>query len=354
MNNSKIKNIYNALVNDTTLKSVFDSYDTSKPIKVLVFCYVYNHSKYLNKCLESILGQKVNFNVKILIHNDNSTDSSLKIIENYQNKYPKVIEVVSQKENLYDRNHGLLPIFMHLRKYHEGKYIAMCEGDDYWSNPFKLAFQSTIMDKFESLSFCVHKVDVLNENSQQIVRCLPSRKLHLKSGVIKPNKFMSILSKKYPFQTSSYFFKTNDFSSYLDNLPEFAKIMPTEDESLLLYFGQLGNSYYYNKTMSIYRKFSVGSWSNEQKQLAVEQNNKRLTKMIEAVEAFDKYTNNIFHKMTKKRVIKDKFMILCNQEKYDEIYHNKDLKRYFLKKYPKDYLAKKIRMIIKRGKNNAQ
>lgn len=342
---------YSLIKKDNELKSVVDAFSPASKTEVLVFCYAYNHEKYISECIDSILNQKVDFNVKIIIHNDHSTDSTLKIIKEYSERYPNIIKIVSQNKNLYDPAHGLLPIFCYLRKYHEGNFIAVCEGDDYWTDPYKIVCQTRIMKQFPELSFCVHKVNVMNDSTKLIERTIPAKKFKLHSGIISSDKFIRLTSIRYPFQTSSYFFRVLDFSNYLDNLPTFAKIMPTEDESLLLYFGQLGNVAYFNQPMSIYRKFSEGSWSNDHKDPnKVHQGNNRLKKMAEAVKEFDKYTNYRFHNYCSKRIVKHEFRILMNSGKVDDIFRNKQFKKYYKKTYPKDYWSFRIRRLLKGDK----
>lgn len=346
---NKIEKDYLLIKKDNGLKYVADAYNPASKTEVLIFCYAYNHEMYISQCIDSMLNQKVDFNVKIIIHNDNSNDSTLKIINEYSQKFPNIIKVVSQNKNLYDPAHGLLPIFCYLRKYHDGTFVAICEGDDYWIDPYKLAFQTKIMKKFPKLSFCVHKVNVMNDSTKEIERTIPAKKFKVRSGIISSDRFIELASIRYPFQTSSYFFRTSDFSNYLDNLPEFAKIMPTEDESLLLYFGQLGNVAYLDHPMSIYRKFSEGSWSNDHKDPnKVHQGNNRLMKMVDAVKEFDNYTNYRFHCSCNKRIVKHEFRILMNNNKIDNIFKDRQLKRYFKLTYPKDYWSYRIKAFLKR------
>ena len=346
---NKVDSVFQNLNNNHNLQSINNAYNPDNSTKVLIFCYVYNHEKYLQECLDGMLSQLVDFNVKIIIHNDNSSDDSLKICEEYENKYPQIIKVISQTSNLYDKAHGLLPIFKHLRKYHEGKYIAICEGDDFWKNPYKLAFQVAMMDGDDSLSFCVHKVDVFDQGKQKVVRTLPAKDFKLKSGILDSRRFIDLTSKKYPFQTSSYFFRTKDFSQYLDNVPSFAETMPTEDESLLLYFGQLGNVAYLNSSLSVYRKFSEGSWSNDHKNANdANHGDYRLAKMVEAIKQFDAFTDGRFHKECEYRIIKHEFRTLLNHNRIDEIFKNSKYRRYFMIKYPKEYWIMLIQRLFKK------
>lgn len=348
---NKIDKLYNTLKSDNNLKPIAEAFNKEKETEVLIFCYAYNHEKYIANCLDSMLKQLVDFNVKIIVHNDNSTDKTKEIIESYRTKHKEIIKVINQTNNLYSKEHALLPIFSFLRKYLEGKYIAMCEGDDYWTNPLKLKTQVELLNKYPKCHFCVHKVDVLNDETQKVYRTIPAKEFKLKSSVLSSDKFIHLTSIRYPFQTSSYMVRAMDFSNYLDNLPKFAEIMPTEDESTLLYFGQLGEIIYINKSFSVYRKFSDGSWSNDHKEKDLKQNIERLNRMIVAMKEFDSFTCFKYKHQVDFRIKKHQLRIMLLQKKHDEIFLNKSIKKQFRKQYPKEYYSMLLRRLLKKDRN---
>ena len=98
-------------------------------ILVSINCITYNHEKYIAQAIESFLMQITNFKYEILIHDDASTDNTVKIIKEYEKKYPNVIKTIFQKENQYSKGKKV-EIFGFKKS--RGKYIAFCEGDDYW------------------------------------------------------------------------------------------------------------------------------------------------------------------------------------------------------------------------------
>ena len=117
-------------------------------IKVSIYCLSYNHAQYLAQTIEGIVNQKTNFNFELLIHDDATTDGSNQIILNYQKKYPNIIKPIIQKENQYSKGINiskeiLFPLF-------KGKYVAICEGDDYWTNENKLLRQFDFLEKSEA------------------------------------------------------------------------------------------------------------------------------------------------------------------------------------------------------------
>lgn len=117
----------------------------------------YMHGKYIRECIEGILMQKTTFPVQVLIHDDASTDVTADIMREYERKYPKLIQCFYQEENTYGKpNRRDL-----MKDYHDavaGKYIAICEGDDYWTDPLKLQKQVEFMESNPDFSMCFHNV----------------------------------------------------------------------------------------------------------------------------------------------------------------------------------------------------
>jgi len=111
--------------------------------KVSIICLTYNHEKYIKNALDSFLMQKVNFNMEIIIHDDSSTDKTIDIIKEYQKSNPNIIKAIIQKEN--QRSIGG-NVFANAYNVAQGKYIAYCEGDDYWMDDKKIAIQVEFLE----------------------------------------------------------------------------------------------------------------------------------------------------------------------------------------------------------------
>lgn len=109
-------------------------------IIVTVCCLTYNHEKFVKQCLEGFIMQKTDFHFEVLVHDDASTDKTQDIIREYERNYPEIIKPILQKENQYSKgNRAILATFCYPQA--KGKYIAICEGDDYWIDPYKLQKQ---------------------------------------------------------------------------------------------------------------------------------------------------------------------------------------------------------------------
>ncbi len=117
----------------------------SNKIIVSVCCLAYNHESYIRKCLEGFLIQKTDFPFEILIHDDASTDGTEEIIREYEAKYPNIIKPLYEKENQWQKGRRGSAIFNFPRA--RGKYIALCEGDDYWTDPYKLQKQVDFLEE---------------------------------------------------------------------------------------------------------------------------------------------------------------------------------------------------------------
>ncbi len=131
---------------------------------VSISCITFNHKYFIKKCLEGILSQKTNFDFEVVIHDDASTDGTKEIIVEYQKKYPDIIFPYYQTENQYSKGvRGFMAKYNFPRC--RGKYIALCEGDDYWTDPYKLQKQIDFLEANPDYSLVFHKVKALQKNN---------------------------------------------------------------------------------------------------------------------------------------------------------------------------------------------
>lgn len=129
---------------------------TNTPL-VSICCLSFNHAPYLSECLEGFLRQETKFPIEILIHDDASTDGSDDIIRKYAEKYPDIIFPIYETINQYSNGHqGTIDIEFNYSRA-RGKYIAYCEGDDYWTDSLKLQKQVDFMENHPDYSVCFHR-----------------------------------------------------------------------------------------------------------------------------------------------------------------------------------------------------
>ena len=121
-------------------------------IVVTIRCCTYNHEPYIRQCLEGFVMQQANFPFEAIVHDDASTDGTAEIVKEYAEKYPNIIKPIFEKENLYSKHDGSITRIMN--EHTRGKYVAICEGDDYWTDPLKLQKQVDFLENHPEYSMC--------------------------------------------------------------------------------------------------------------------------------------------------------------------------------------------------------
>lgn len=213
-------------------------------ILVSVSCLAYNHENYIQKCLDGFLMQKTNFAFEILIHDDASTDKTVSIIKDYEKKYPKMIFPIYQKENQFSKRKGSLSVTFNYPRA-KGKYIAMCEGDDYWSDPLKLQRQVDFLENNEDYNVCVHNTNILK--NEKISK--KEWRVHSKRTTFTVIDYIYSLF----FHTSSIMFRSKEILKINFN----PKILQGD---MTLFLSLINNKkvYFIEKSMSVYRLHEGG------------------------------------------------------------------------------------------------
>lgn len=135
-----------------------------KPL-VAIHCLVYNHEPYLRECLDGFISQQTNFSFVAIVHDDASTDNSAQIIREYADRYPNIFEPIYEIENQYSKKDGSLDHIMNETIVAtDAKYVAMCEGDDYWTDPLKLQKQVDFMEANPDYVLCCHRYKIYSQN----------------------------------------------------------------------------------------------------------------------------------------------------------------------------------------------
>lgn len=133
-----------------------------KPL-VSITCMTYNHEQYIGQAIESFLMQKTTFLYEILIGEDCSTDDTLRIVNEYVKKSPEKIRLITSPSNVGPRKNGI-----RLRDAARGKYIAICEGDDYWTDPLKLQKQVNFLEQNPDVCVVYHNNNVVDSTDRLI------------------------------------------------------------------------------------------------------------------------------------------------------------------------------------------
>lgn len=212
----------------------------SRP-KVSVITITYNHEKFIERTLDSILQQKVKFDFEVIVADDCSTDKTATIIREYAKKYPKVIRPILRKKNV-GAQHNFKDAILNST----GEYVALCEGDDYWTDSKKLQKQADFLNNKTDYSICFHPVQVIFENKEEPDSIFPD----LEVG--RDFTLKRLIGQNF-IQTNSVMFRSQNY----ENLP--THILPL-DWYLHLYHAQFGKIGFINEVMAVYRRHAGGIW----------------------------------------------------------------------------------------------
>lgn len=295
-------------------------------IIVSILCMTYNHEKYIKDALEGFINQKTNFRYEVIVHDDASTDKTAEIIQEYAEKYPDIIKPILQKENQYSQGNHIETI---IEPYAKGKYIAVCEGDDYWCNDNKLQMQVDVLENSLQYGACVHQTKQLNCKNNKKILISPYKK----NCDVDIETVLSGGGRAY--HTSSIMIRRE----YFFDRPQFCNDVKTVgDWPLSIYLVLNSKIYYINKVMSVYRLFSTNNawtttmWKN------TEFSNIHNLEMINMLEAINKFTNSKYAYIVDKKI-----------KEYSYSYIKRNLSRDMFKtKYFKmQGFKKKIKLILK-------
>lgn len=326
------------------LPTIDMAYDSELPVIVSIVCNCFNHEQHIKKCIDGFLKQRVNFNVEILIHDDASTDNSTFIIKEYEKRYPNIIKPIYQKENQYSKGEKISSSFQYPRA--KGKYLAFCEGDDYWFDPYKLFIQVDFLERNPDYIGCVHDTAIFDCRNgfferkygdygkdldipvEDAIVWGPTHKAHLSSWLVNREFFM----RDKPKYVTSY--------------------KGVGDQPLLIFLSSHGKIRFLDLTMSTYNMYScatswrVNNFKNKNSQIELIKNRIVFyTVLYEEIEIR-------YRKLVSDLILRDNFSIALL---------NNDFKKIYSKQYRNQYkslgVKNKAKVFIKmlvpflRGKN---
>lgn len=209
--------------------------------KISVITITYNQEKYIEDALLSFVEQNTSFAFEVIIADDCSSDGTTKIIKSYAAKYPDLIKPIYRKKNM-----GAWPNFVDALKTSRAEYIALCEGDDYWTDPNKLQIQADFLDKHADYALCFHPAKIIFENKERKDSITPDHN-NISSFTVEE------LIRTNFIPTNSVLYRRQDYKNIASD------IMPG-DWYLHLYHAKAGKIGFINKTMSVYRRHAGGIW----------------------------------------------------------------------------------------------
>ena len=219
-------------------------------IKVSVVCITYNHAGFIRQALDGFVMQKTNFDFEVIVHDDASTDGTADIIREYADKYPNIIKPILQTENQWSRDISISHEYTWPQIH--GKYVAYCEGDDYWTDENKLQKQVDFLDANPEYSICFHPVVRRWQDGSKTDEIIPFKKdrfgkTELDINDLKRRNFMATCSVMYRW--------------CLNGCEErFPRGILPGDWYLHMLHAQVGKIHMLPDVMGVYRKHAGGIW----------------------------------------------------------------------------------------------
>lgn len=267
----------------------------SKKPKVSVCCWAYNQESYIRETLDGFVMQKTNFPFEIIIHDDASTDGTADIIREYEAKYPDMVRAIYQTENQFNKQCFVETlIFGSVR----GEYVALCEGDDYWTDEYKLQKQVDFLDANPDFSICFHSIRVIHEDGSVPDYCFPDDKARFNRDVLT---VYNLLCWNF-IQTNSvmYRWRFNDSIGPLDF--DSGSVMPRDWYWHLLH-AQVGKIKYLDEVMGIYRRHQAGIWTGDFETLCLNYGILKLNLFLALEKHFPEYQLILGHSYTCKQAL---------------------------------------------------
>ena len=231
-------------------------------ILVSIQCATFNQESYIRQCLDGFVMQQTNFRFEAIVHDDASTDNTAAIIQEYANKYPDIIQPIFETENQYSKHNGSITRIM--RQHMRGKYIAFCEGDDYWIDPLKLQKQVDLLEQDPEIGLVNTENHVLYEEEGVLLECYNRKKNRINSKTaIEQVAISELLSSRYFIKTGSVCLRRDLYEEYAksDEYQYIRAHFPFGDIPLWVYIASKKKLAYIEDPTMVYRRH-IGSASN--------------------------------------------------------------------------------------------
>lgn len=290
-----------------------------KPL-VSICCVTYNHEKFIKQCLEGFVMQQTNFSFEILVHEDASTDNTAKVIKECENKYPHLFKCIYQTENQFLKENTLHTLLFPLAR---GKYIAMCEGDDYWTDPLKLQKQVDFLEANDDCAITYHSVNQLTDDGVFHYSNLKSSDTEATYTVVDLALFNFI-------HTVSVVFR----KGLIPALPEWFDKTAIGDYPLHMLNAKHGLIKFFPEVMAVYRLHSNSVWSGKSKIYQYSNIIKTIDYLLIEFEEKEVIANLNFQKFKYLKGIADEYLKLNESELFNEHFRETSAKE---KEFPSFY-----------------
>jgi len=237
-----------------------------KGYMVSVCMIAYNQEEYIQESIEGILKQKCNFDYELVIGEDCSTDKTRQICQEYASKHSNINLLFSET------NLGMTPNFIRTLQACTSRYIALCEGDDYWTDPYKLQKQVAFLEENDDFSICFHNLTINYDDG---------REAHLSNSPDQKDvTTIEDLAHGNYIYTASCVFR----NGLIKKFPDWYNSSPVGDYVLHMLNAQYGKIKFIPDVMGIYRVYKAGIWENTDYIIRIE-------KWVELLELMKNYFN---------------------------------------------------------------
>lgn len=287
-------------------------------MKVSIAMVTYNHEQFIAKALDSVLMQRTNFDYEIVIGEDCSTDGTRAIVLDYQSRHPDIFRLILNERNIGMHKNGDQTV-----QACNGEYVAMLEGDDYWTSPDKLQKQVDFLEKHPECAICFHNAAIVYQDgcADSDVYCHPDQKeISTAEDLLLQGNFMPTCSKMYR-------------TKMLCKIPEWVYTLKMGDWPIDILIAQNGHIGYINEVMGVYVIHAAGAWYaiRQSWEESSKANIEVYEKMYDALPF--KYKNLI------RRILHD--CCVENAEKYESMGQTDMAGKYLLKAFAYHYVMSK-------------
>lgn len=277
-------------------------------MKVNICMITYNHEKYISQAIDSVLAQKTNFDLQLIIGEDCSQDKTREIVINYQKKYPQKIRLLLAK-----KNQGMMGNWVKNLQAVKSKYLAVLEGDDYWTDPYKLQKQVDFLDKHPDYSLCFHSVEAFYQDQSDKTYLIPSKTRSFNFKSLLQQNFIAACSVMYRH-------------GLVKKIPDWLLSLNIGDWPYHLLYASQGEIGFINQVMARYRRHS-NSYCSQPKI-----NN--FQDIIKFYQVIDKHFDYKYRSIIKPMIDKHYFLIAQEQFQDHKMRTTKDWLKLFIKLRP--------------------
>ncbi len=279
-----------------------------KPL-VSVCIITYNHENYIKQTLVSVLTQQVDFQVEIILANDGSTDKTGEIIQSTLAEYTNPL--INTHYFSHPKNLGMIPNFVFALKKCKGKYIAFCEGDDYWTDPLKLQKQVEFLEANKDYNLITGAVKVYHQNTDSLKT--------QKNGESYTFLYKDMIIRNHCSTC------TTVIRNFIANDPSFDLVddRGTDSQVWIRALGKNGKGYFSNEIVAVYRKHDTGVSTITHKNIdSYEKKIASLKRKIAKALFWNQYFGNNAKKsvlIVKEKMYKRMLKLSLNRHKYLKI-----------------------------------